>query len=287
MRRGWGGVTRRGAEAVAEGSASAEWRRATELARRDVERKHERPAEPWSPDVWIQDDDTPAPRAAVAKAPPARDGRVRRGRPLPEDVVSELTKAAGTRGARLARDLALAATAFEAGRYSDAHRMLRPLAETAPTAAGVRELLGLTLYRLGRWKAAAAELEAFRQLSGSVDQEPVVADCERALGRHAAVEARWEELRRESPGAEVLGEGRLVMAGSLADRGRLDDAIALLARYETDRARPRDWHVRTWYALADLYERAGDVPHARALFKRLVKWDAEFFDAAERLAGLR
>jgi tetratricopeptide (TPR) repeat protein len=85
----------------------------------------------------------------------------------------------------------------------------------------------------------------------------------------------------------VLGEGRLVMAGSLADRGRLDDAIALLARYETDRARPRNWHVRTWYALADLYERAGDVPRARALFRRLVKWDAEFFDAAERLAALR
>jgi predicted Zn-dependent protease len=114
-----------------------------------------------------------------------------------------------------------------------------------------------------------------------------VADCERAQGRHAAVEQRWEELRRASPSAEVLGEGRLVMAGDLADRGELDRAIALLARYEPDRARPRPWHVRTWYALADLYERAGDVPRARALFQRLVRMDAEWFDAAERLAALQ
>ena len=187
----------------------------------------------------------------------------------------------------MARTLTLAATAYEAGRYADAQRLLRPLAEQAPEAAGVRELLGLSLYRLGRWRAAAAELEAFGQLTGSVEQEPVVADCERALGRHDAVEQRWEALRQASPRAEVLAEGRLVMAGSLADRGRLNDAIALLARYELDRARPREWHLRTWYALADLYERAGDVPRARALFQRLVKRDADFFDAAERLAALR
>ncbi len=185
------------------------------------------------------------------------------------------------------RDLAAAASAFEAGRYQEATRSLRPLAERAPTVAAVRELLGLSLYRMGRWRAAIAELEAFRQLTGSLEHEPVVADCERALGRHAAVERRWEELRRASPSADVLGEGRLVMAGDFADRGELDHAIALLARYEPDRARPRPWHVRTWYALADLYERAGDVPRARQLFQRLVRMDSEWFDAAERLAALQ
>jgi len=202
-------------------------------------------------------------------------------------VVADLGRAAGSRSSRLARDLAVAAAAYDGGRYADALRLLRPMAEQAPTASGVRELFGLTLYRLGRWKQAIAELEAFRQLTTSVDQEPVVADCERALGKHGAVEARWEALRQASPGAEVLAEGRLVMAGSLADRGKLQEAIALLSRYEPDRARPRAWHARTWYALADLYERAGDVPRARALWRRLVNWDAEFFDAAERLAGLR
>ncbi|HVM65638.1 MAG TPA: tetratricopeptide repeat protein [Acidimicrobiales bacterium] len=279
MPRHWGGVTRRGAAAVREGAADPEWRRAADRTRRERERAHERPRdEPWQQDTWVREDDrAPAPRQ---RSRPRRQA-------LPDDVLADLARATSGRPNRLTRDLTAAAAAFEAGRYQEAQRYLKPLAERAPTSAAVRELLGLTLYRMGRWNAAIAELEAFHQLTGSVEHEPVVADCERALGRHAAVERRWEDLRRASPPAEVLGEGRLVMAGDLADRGELDRAIALLARYEPDRARPRPWHVRTWYALADLYERAGDVPRARGLFQRLVRMDPEWFDAAERLAALQ
>jgi len=182
--------------------------------------------------------------------------------------------------------MSAAAEAYEAGRFQEAERLLRAVVQAAPTAAGVRELYGLTLYRLGRWRAAKAELETYHDLTGSVDQYPVIADCDRALGRHEAVDEMWEALRHASPPIEVLTEGRLVAAGSLADRGRFPEALALLQRYEADRARPKEWHLRTWYALADLYERAGDVPRARALFRRLVGRDADFFDAAERLAAL-
>jgi tetratricopeptide (TPR) repeat protein len=206
---------------------------------------------------------------------------------LPEDVAREVTTAGGRRGPRLARALTEAADAYQAGRYHDARRLLQPIVEAVPTAAGARELYGLALYRLGRWRAAMQELQAFRQLTGSVDQEPVVADCERALGRHDAVDQRLEEVRRASPGAEVLAEARLVRAGSLADRGRLPEALAVLRRGEADRAHPKEWHLRTWYALADLHERAGDVPRARELFGRIVAHESDFFDAAERLAALR
>jgi tetratricopeptide (TPR) repeat protein len=264
---------------VGEGSASAEWRRAADRTRRERERAHQRaPEEARRDDVWVREDDV---------RPPPRPRPRTRDRDLPDDVVAELSRATSGRPNRLTRDLTSAASAFESGRYQEASRYLKPLAERAPTAAAVRELLGLTLYRMGRWRPAIVELEAFRQLTGSLEHEPVVADCERALGHHDAVERRWDELRRASPSAEVLGEGRLVMAGSLADRGELERAIALLSRYEPDRARPRPWHVRTWYALADLYERAGDVPRARGLFQRLVRMDAEWFDAAERLAALQ
>ena len=44
--------------------------------------------------------------------------------------------------------------------------------------------------------------------------------------------------------------------------------------------------MRLWYALADLEERAGDVPRARALFQQVRRYDAEFADVAERLAAL-
>ncbi len=91
------------------------------------------------------------------------------------------------------------ARAFSRERYDDARRILRPLAEQAPAAESVRELLGLTYYRLGRWKEARRELEAFRDLADSAEQHPVLADCYRALGRHDKVDELWEELRSASP----------------------------------------------------------------------------------------
>ena len=49
---------------------------------------------------------------------------------------------------------------------------------------------------------------------------------------------------------------------------------------------PSDRHVRQWYLLADLYERAGDVPRAREYFERILRADPEAYDVAERLRGL-
>jgi tetratricopeptide (TPR) repeat protein len=154
--------------------------------------------------------------------------------------------------------------------------------------AAVRELLGLTFYRLGRWKEAIRELEAVYELTDSPDQFPVLADCERALGHHERVAELWGELRQAGAGSDVLAEGRLVMAGSLADRGRLHEAIALLEGPAARPVRrPLDRHLRQWYALGDLYERSGDMPRARELFTKVVNHDPELSDAAERLTAIR
>ncbi|MGD0742453.1 MAG: tetratricopeptide repeat protein [Acidimicrobiales bacterium] len=208
---------------------------------------------------------------------------------MPSIVRDELA-ALGTEKltAHLEARLAEAARAYERDRYYEAQAILREMARATPGVAAVRELCGLTLYRLGNWKAALRELRAFGDLTGSADQLPVVADCERALGRHARVTEIWSELRSAGAGSDVLAEGRLVMAGSLADRGRIDEAIALLAPAASRNVRgPHERHVRQWYLLADLYERSGDVPRAREFFQRVVRTDPELSDAAERLAGLR
>ncbi len=190
--------------------------------------------------------------------------------------------------ARLESGLAEATRAYERDRYREALALLRELARAAPAVPAVRELHGLALYRLGRWSQALRELSAFAELTGSFDQHPVIADCERALGRHDRVELVFAELRRAGVASDVLAEGRLVMAGSLADRGRLAEAIALLEPAAGRRVRrPLGRHVRQWYALGDLYERSGDLPRARELFRRVVEADAELSDAAERVAGLR
>jgi hypothetical protein len=49
---------------------------------------------------------------------------------------------------------------------------------------------------------------------------------------------------------------------------------------------PSNRHVRQWYLLADLYERAGDVPRAREFFERIVRVDRDAYDVMERLAAL-
>ena len=55
-------------------------------------------------------------------------------------------------------------------------------------------------------------------------------DCARAQKKYAKVASLWEELAASSPSAALVSEGRIVMAGSLADRGRLRDAVAMLER---------------------------------------------------------
>ena len=47
--------------------------------------------------------------------------------------------------------------------------------------------------------------------------------------------------------------------------------------------RPQEHHLRRAYALADLYERAGDVARARELFSRLAAADPDFADVRTRL----
>jgi tetratricopeptide (TPR) repeat protein len=187
----------------------------------------------------------------------------------------------------LAARLADATYAYERERYQDARRILRSLADEVPTSGAVRELYGLVLYRTGQWAAAAKQLEAYRDLSGSYDQHPVLADCYRALRRYDEAEEVWESLREASPSGDLVTEGRMVAAGCRADQGDLAGAIALLEKSVRKVRRPQTRHLRQWYALADLYERAGDLPRARDLFTRVADADPDAFDVRQRLRGLR
>ncbi len=217
----------------------------------------------------------------------------RRRRPLPPqpaplvDPRRSLTALVGeTRARRLARRLDEAAEAFADEHLEEARRLLIPLVKEAPDLPEARELLGLTYYRLGRWAAAIDELEKFRELSGSTEQHPVLADCHRALGHWGDVEALWEELGRVSPSAALVTEGRIVYAGSLADRGEIGRAVRELEKGWRIPKRPRPHHLRRAYALADLYERAGRTAPARELFRWVQRHDPDLADVRERVRAL-
>ncbi|CAN5405343.1 hypothetical protein BH10ACT1_BH10ACT1_27490 [soil metagenome] len=234
-------------------------------------------------------------RGRNSRPPADLEPKERRGRPARKAGAGtagalskdELTRALGaTRGSRANERLRDAAHAFERERFEESRSLLRPIAEQAPQAASVRELLGLTYYRLGRWTDAVKELEAFRQLTGSTEQHPVLADSYRALKRRSEVQDLWEELRESSPSADLVTEGRIVMAGMLGDQGKLKEAIALLEKSQRVVKRPEIHHLRQGYALADLYERAGDVARARELFRWVLTYEPDFADAAERAGSL-
>jgi tetratricopeptide (TPR) repeat protein len=239
--------------------------------------------EEWIDDGAIRDEATKAIRRGEAAPRPSE-----RPKPtLPDDVRGEVAREAGPAWAGRVQDrLQDAARAYERERYRDALRIVQPLSERAPGSPAIRELLGLTLYRLGRWRAAIKELEVAELLSGSVDHHPVIADCHRALGNHTRVREVWDELRRGGAGVEVLTEGRIVLAGSLADQGKVREAIAELEQGPVEVRKPKDHHLRLWYALAALYERAGEVPKARALFRRVLEADPEFADVVDRYDAL-
>jgi tetratricopeptide (TPR) repeat protein len=207
---------------------------------------------------------------------------------LPDAVLTELIEAVGSRrGERAAVQLATAKEHFERDRFRDARSMLAELAEVAPGASAVRELLGLSLYRLGRFAEAARELETYGDLTGANDELHVLADCHRALKHHSRVDELWEELAAASPSADSVMEGRIVRAGSLADRGQTAEAIAFLEEATTKPVkRLQARHLRLWYALGDLYDRAGEVNRARSLFKRVASEDNNFADVRDRIEAL-
>jgi tetratricopeptide (TPR) repeat protein len=193
----------------------------------------------------------------------------------------------GKRADRLLIFLGQAAEALAQDRLDDAHEAIGPVLREAAEVPEVRELAGQIAYRRGEWKRAIRELEAFRAARvHDVMVIPVLADCYRAIGKHQHVDRLWQELREASPRPEVMAEGRIVAAGSLADRGNLLEAIGLLDRASGRPRRVQDHHLRQWYALADLYDRAGEPVQARRLFARIADHDREFFDVLERLAAL-
>ncbi len=190
------------------------------------------------------------------------------------------------RDSRLRKRLSSAADAFAADRFGDARTLLEPVVKEAPELPEGRELMGLTLYRLGRWKESIEHLESFRELTDSTEQHPVLADCHRALGRWNDVEELWVELGDASPDPALVTEGRIVLAGARADQGDVAGAIRILERGWQLPKRPRPDHLRRAYALADLYDRAGKTPRARQLFEWVARHDPRLADVAERIRTL-
>jgi len=156
----------------------------------------------------------------------------------------------------------------------------------APRSSSAREILGLAYYGQERYREALSEIQAYRRMSGRADQNHIAGDCYRALSQpDKAVKLVVEELEADVP-PEARAEAAVVGASALADGGRTDEALAMLRRYRTRSDAARSFDLRVWYVTGDILARAGRREEAAEEFRRIVRHDADAFDAAERLAQL-
>ncbi len=151
----------------------------------------------------------------------------------------------------------------------------------------VREGCGVAAYYTGRWAEALAELRAARRMSGREAYLPILADCERGLGRpeRALSLARSAEADRLDQADRV--ELRIVESGARRDMAQYAAAVVTLQIPELRETRLRPWSARLCYAYADALSTAGRDDEARDWFARAAAADRDGdTDAAERYAVL-
>lgn len=157
----------------------------------------------------------------------------------------------------------------------------------APRVAVVREACGEAAYASGEYAEALAELRAARRINGAVDYLPVMADCERALGRPEKALALAKSPAAASLPPHVHAEMTIVAAGARRDMGEVEAALRTLESAPLRSRSRADWVVRLRYAYADALLAAGRRDEAVQWFHRTVGIDSDgITDAAERIADL-
>ena len=157
----------------------------------------------------------------------------------------------------------------------------------AARLAVVREAVGVVAYRAGEWTEALNELRTARRISGDPRNLPLLADCERALGRPGQAVRMLSDPGVAKLDPETRAELLIVVAGARRDRGESEAALSVLARGGLDRDRPRPGSVRLWYAYADTLAELGRVEEAASWFAASAALDVDGdTDAAERSAAL-
>lgn len=223
-----------------------------------------------------------------------RAPRVPDGPPIPEEITGrELDPTTrrglsglGSKADLVARHLVAAGQLLESDPDLAADHALAASALGARIAS-VREAAGEAAYAAGRYDKALSELRAAKRISGSVEMLPLMADCERGLGRPE----RALEMTTSPDVAKLSGASRIelsiVAAGARADLGDLDAGLVELEQPLLFNDSVSSSAARLRYAYADLLEQMGRRADAAAWFSKATAADVdEETDAAERWHAL-
>jgi predicted Zn-dependent protease len=150
----------------------------------------------------------------------------------------------------------------------------------------VREAAAVTAYRSGDYAEALSELRALRRMTGDASYLPVMADCERGLGRPERAIALGRDPAAATLAPAERVELAIVVSGARRDLSEPAAAVAALRPLVQSRT-VRPWTARLWYAYADALLDTGERAEAAEWFAAAAGVDDdEETDAAERLEAL-
>jgi hypothetical protein len=172
--------------------------------------------------------------------------------------------------------------AFADSEPETAHEHAQAAVRHAGRVAVVRETAGYAAYRIGKFDIAIKDLKAAFRINGDVSIWPVLADCERGLGRpRKALELAGAPEAKKLQKEQAI-ELRIVAAGARRDLGELDAAVVTLQTNDLNTEND-SWAIRLRYAYADALFAAGRKDEAQKWFKKCAELDFdESTDAAER-----
>lgn len=258
--------------------------------RRDIRTDREPPAQPRPSSTagrWRRDelpDEQQAAARAAYDGPPISDDIT--GDELDRDVRNSLRSLPEKLAVRIARHLVAAARLLPTDPETAYRHTLAARARAARVGL-VREACGETAYAAGHFKEALAEFQAARRLNGSPLYLPMMADCERAVGRpeRALALAREPSVSKLDPDGQA--EMRIVESGARRDLGDYAAALRVLEGAAL-RSRARTPQVaRLRYAYADALLAAHRPEAALEWFQRAAAADTQgATDAMARVAEL-
>ncbi|MET9437656.1 hypothetical protein [Streptomyces sp. NPDC006551] len=208
------------------------------------------------------------------------------GDEIDQDVRQELMSLPKGLADDVARNLVMVANLIDED-PEKAYEYSRIALRLASRVAAVREAAGFAAYATQKYSEALAEFRAARRMTGGVELWPVMADCERGMGRpeRALAMAGESEVQKLDKAGQV--EMRLVAAGARRDMGQLDAAIVTLQSPELASTAVHPWTARLRYAYADALLAAGREGDAREWFAKALEADKDgATDASDRLAEL-
>lgn len=208
------------------------------------------------------------------------------GKELDRSVQAQLKGLPEKLALRVARHLAAAGVLIDEDPETAYKHTLAARARAARLAV-VREACGEAAYAAGEYAEALSELRAAKRMNGSPAYLPIMADCERALGRpdRALTLAKSPSVANFEP--EAKAEMTIVEAGARRDMGELDAALRTLEFAPLSSRSRAPWVVRLRYAYADTLEAAGRFEDALTWFHRTAGIDGdELTDAMDRAEAL-